>query len=116
MLALARDPKSSFLEGSHGIQMIDAWNLGQGLHRDFDFANFFALELFFNYREVLLDRVPNILQSLRFRGPLGPAARQARDGNAVAFVGLVNCDFVFHTTSAHSIARPPPRRRTAAAK
>jgi len=110
MLAFTRDPKSSFLEGTHGIQMIDAWNLRQGLHRDFDFANFFALELFFNYREVLSDRVPNIPESLRFRGPLGPAARQARDGNAVAFLGFVNCDLVFHTTSVDSIARLSPRR------
>ena len=49
VLALARDPESGLFEGSHSIEMIDAGNLGHGLHRDFDFANLFALELLFNY-------------------------------------------------------------------
>lgn len=61
MLALTRDPKPRLFEGSHSIEVIDARNLGQGLDRDFDFANFFTLELLFNYREVVSDRVSNVL-------------------------------------------------------
>src|SRR5207344_65224 len=47
MFALARNPEAGFLEGPHGIEVIDAWNLGQGLHRNFDFANLFVFELLF---------------------------------------------------------------------
>ena len=30
MLALTHDHKAGFLEGAHGIEMVDAWNLRQG--------------------------------------------------------------------------------------
>ena len=49
VLTLARNPEARLLEGAHRIEVIDARDLRQRLHRDLDFANFFALELLFNY-------------------------------------------------------------------
>ena len=60
VLALARDPESGLLEGSHRIKMIDARDLGQGLHRYLDFSNLFALELLFYHRKVLSDGIPDV--------------------------------------------------------
>lgn len=75
VLALTCDPKPGLFEGAHCIKMIDAWNLGQMLHRDFDFTNFFALELFVHHGEVLPDSITNIVQSLLLGGSLGPTPR-----------------------------------------
>ncbi len=46
MLALACNPETGLLKGAHCIQVIDASDVGQTLHRDIDFANLFATELF----------------------------------------------------------------------
>ena len=72
VLALTRDPEPRLFEGTHCIKVIDAWNLGQALHRNFDFANFFALELFIHHREVLSNGITNVVQSLLLGSPLGP--------------------------------------------
>jgi hypothetical protein len=106
VFALARDPEPGFLQGSHSIEVIDARNLGQGLHRDLDFANFFTLELLFNYSQVFSDRVPNILERLWLRSSLRPAARQPRHRYAETFVGFVNCNLVFHGTSVGKYSSP----------
>lgn len=104
MLPLTSDRESSLLEGAHRIKVIDTGNLGQGLQRYLDFSNLFALKLFLDYREVLSDGIPDVLQSLYLRGTLGPTPRQSGYGDAVAFIGFVNRDLVFHGTSAGSIA------------
>jgi hypothetical protein len=49
VLALARNPEPRLFEGAHRIEVIDAWDLGQRLYRDLDFANFHAPQLLFNY-------------------------------------------------------------------
>ena len=41
VLALTRDTEAGLLKGSHGIEMVDAGELGHG-SRDFDFADFGA--------------------------------------------------------------------------
>jgi hypothetical protein len=74
MRALTRDPETSLFEGTYRVEVIDARNLGQWLHRYLDFSNFFAFELLSNYREVFSDRIANVLQRFGFRSPLGPTA------------------------------------------
>ena len=49
VLALAHDLEPRLFEGAHRVEVIDARDLWQGLYRDLDVANFFALKLFFNY-------------------------------------------------------------------
>ena len=49
VLALACNSEACLFEGAHRIEMNDAWNLGQVLHRDLDLANFFALKLLVYY-------------------------------------------------------------------
>jgi hypothetical protein len=44
------------------LQVIDAWQLGHRSDRDFDLSNLVLLERLFNGREVLTDRVLNILE------------------------------------------------------
>jgi hypothetical protein len=112
VLTLARDPESGLLEGAHRIEVIDAWNLGQGLHRYLDLSDLLILELLFNYRKVLSDGIPDVFQSFWLRSALGPAPRQSGDGDAVAFVGFVNRNLVFHRTSEGSIAPLSEGRRT----
>ncbi len=46
MLALACNPETRLLKGTHCIQVVDASNFGQTLDRDLDFADLFATELF----------------------------------------------------------------------
>ena len=46
MLALACNPETCLLEGAHCVQVVDASDFGQTLHRDLDFADLFAMELF----------------------------------------------------------------------
>ena len=75
VFALACNPEAGLFEGSHSIEMIDAGNLGHGLHRDFDFANLFALELFFNYGQVLSDCVPDVFERFRLGSSLRPTPR-----------------------------------------
>jgi hypothetical protein len=48
VFTLARNPEARLFEGAHRIEVIDARDLRQRLHRDLDFSNFFALELLFN--------------------------------------------------------------------
>ena len=42
VLPLADDPESGFFERAHGVEMVDARDLGQGLDGYFDFANVLA--------------------------------------------------------------------------
>ena len=46
MLALACNPETRLLKSTNCIQVVDASDFGQSLHRDFDFADLFATELF----------------------------------------------------------------------
>lgn len=48
MLALACNPETRLLKGAHCIQVVDASDFGQTLHRDLDFADLLATELFLN--------------------------------------------------------------------
>jgi len=47
MLSLRCYSKAGFFERPHGVEMIDARDLRQGLDGNFDFANVFAAKLFF---------------------------------------------------------------------
>lgn len=62
MLALARDPQARLFKGAYCIEVVDASDLGQALHRDFDFADIFATELFRNDTEVLANGFTDVVQ------------------------------------------------------
>ena len=75
VLTLAHDPETSLFECSHGDEVIDARNLGQGLDSHFDFANFLAAELLIDNRQVFADRVFDIFQRFHLCDALRPTSR-----------------------------------------
>ena len=74
VLALTCDPEPRLFEGAHCIKVIDAWNLGQALHRNFDFANFFALQLLVHHSEIFPNGITDVIQSLLLGGSLRPTS------------------------------------------
>ena len=70
VLALTHDSESGLLECAHGVEVIDAWDLGQGLDSHFDFANFLSAQLLVHRRQVLPDCVFDVFYRLRLGGAL----------------------------------------------
>jgi hypothetical protein len=45
VLALAHNSEAGLFKRAHGVEVVDAWDLGQGLYGYFDFANILAAQL-----------------------------------------------------------------------
>lgn len=85
VLRLPRNRKSRSLQCLDGPEMRDACNLAHNLRWDLDFAEFVLTRKLPRNRDILLNRVSDVRQSLFFSLPLGPAAGQPWTRHAVAF-------------------------------
>jgi hypothetical protein len=70
VLALAHYSEPGLFERAHGVEVIDAWDLGQGLEGYFDFANVLAAQLIVDDRQILTDRFLNVFERFRLGGAL----------------------------------------------
>jgi hypothetical protein len=75
VLALAHDLEAGLLQRTHGVEMIDAWDLGQGSDDNFDFANILTAQLLINDGQVFANGVPYVFKRFALGGALGPATR-----------------------------------------
>ena len=76
VLPLTGDAETGFLEGAHSVLMIDAGDPRHVLRSDLDLADDCALEQFIAGREILLNRVLDVLKCFALGGALRPATRQ----------------------------------------
>jgi hypothetical protein len=70
VLALAHHSEPRLFEDTHSVKVIDARDLGQGLNGYFDFANILTAELIVDSRQILADRVLDVLERFGLRGAL----------------------------------------------
>jgi hypothetical protein len=76
--------------------MGNALDLPHPLDLDLDLTNLEVAYQFGGNVQVLADGILNVTQGFLFGDSLGPASRQTWDGDAIAFLGMVKSDFVFH--------------------
>ena len=107
VLALPGDPEAGPFECPDSPKGSDPRYLRHPLCRDFHFPQVLFTGDFLGDFEVFPNRILDVGQSFLFRCALRPAPREARAGNAVAFLGRDQSHRVLHTSHFNILVSGP---------